>query len=216
VKKSFFTGCALLLPVVITLVVAIWLIELFTGPLLKPSRALIVALFDDHWIFAWLHRPLAINIIARLVSFGLLLALLCLTGAISRLVGRHWLTRNVDRLFLAIPFVRQVYGSVRDVAHIMTREERPPELNKVFLAPFPLPDTYVLAVGTGIFNIHLPGQPSPRMATLLGMPVPIPHHGFVLIVPPAGYRSVDMTFEDALRFVVSAGMMVPNEVPKSP
>jgi uncharacterized membrane protein len=203
-KRSFLTGLALLLPALLTLLVLWWLFQLISAPLLEPSQQLVQLLVKQAPSLVWLHTHATIHLLAQLTSLVILFCLIVLFGLLAEWWGRHELLQLIHRSISWIPIGNKVYEATRDVVHTFGRSDRPPEIYQVTLSSFPLPDCYVISLATGVLQID--GQ---RVVATIAPPVPLPHHGFVILKPATSLIPINLSVDQALRFVVSAGTYRP-------
>jgi uncharacterized membrane protein len=132
------------------------------------------------------------------------------TGVLARnFVGRsllHWWEGFLGR----IPIVRSIYASVKQVSDTML-SPKGNAFRKVVLVEFPQAGHWTLA--------FVVGEPSPQMraglegefVTVYVPTAPNPTSGYVLLMPAARVREVDITVDDALKFHVSLGVVIPTD-----
>ena len=190
IARTFFTGLATLLPIVITIAVVLWVIttaESLLGVVVRPllpegsyprGVGLVVALL---LIFA-------IGVLMEAVLF-------------RRLMG--WLESGLER----IPLVKTVYGAVRDLMSLFSKAGSR-KFSKVVLVKFPGIDAQLVGFVTIEDFAGLPIAPGPdRIAVYLPMSYTI--GGYTVLLPRECLTPLDMSLEDAMRFVVTAGMSRP-------
>ena len=185
--RTFFTGLATLLPIVVTIAVVLWVIntaESLLGAVVRPllpegsyprGVGLVVALL---LIFA-------IGVLMEAVLF-------------RRLMG--WLEAGLER----IPLVKTVYGAVRDLMSLFSKSGTR-KFSKVVLVNFPGIDAQLIGFVTIEDFTGLPLAPGKdRIAVYLPMSYTI--GGYTAFLPRECLTPLDMSLEDAMRFVVTAGM----------
>lgn len=184
--RIFFTGLATLLPLAVTLAILIWLgaaTERVLGGIVK----LIV---PDH-----LYLP----------GMGILLGILI--TLIVGLLARAWLFRRIfrygDRMFNRIPLVKSVYGAVQDFMHFMSGSSQK-QFDRVVTVE--LNGMRLMGFVTCAESETLP-QPlgnDDRIAVYFPMSYQI--GGYTLFIPRHLVTPVDLPTEDAMRFVLTAGL----------
>jgi uncharacterized membrane protein len=185
--RTFFTGLATLLPIVVTIAVVLWIIntaESLLGAVVRPllpegsyprGVGLVVALL---LIFA-------IGVLMEAVLF-------------RRLMG--WLEAGLER----IPLVKTVYGAVRDLMSLFSKSGTR-KFSKVVLVKFPGIDAQLIGFVTIEDFAGLPLAPGKdRIAVYLPMSYTI--GGYTALLPRECLTPLDMSLEDAMRFVVTAGL----------
>ena len=143
-------------------------------------------------------------------GLGVLLSflILMLTGILAaNFVGAR-LILLWEGLLSRIPFVKSIYSSVKQVSDTLLSEQGN-AFRKALLVEFPHPGSWTIA--------FLTGTPAPSIAPLLGeehvsvyVPTtPNPTGGYFLIVPKSRVREVDMSVDDALKYIISMGVVAP-------
>jgi len=142
---------------------------------------------------------------------GLLLAI----GAVyllGRLVGGY-LGRRLLRAFesglLAVPGIRQVYPALKQVVEFLFgSENRKLDFSRVVMIEYPRPGVWAIGLVTG------DAAPGVQATVGDGLTVfvpssPTPFTGWTVTVPRGDVREVPFTVDEALRYLVSAGVVTP-------
>ena len=193
-RKWFFAGLLVVLPVAVTVWVVQWIIGTLDQTLLilpgawQPDRVL------------GFHVP----------GLGVLLALsiLLLVGAIaSNFVGRHLLAWS-DRIFNRIPVVRSIYSGVKQVSDTLFSESGN-AFRTAVLVQWPRPDVWTIGFVTGapggdVVN-HLAGD----YLSVYVPTTPNPTGGYFVMLRKSDCIELRMSVDEALRYVISMGVVVP-------
>jgi uncharacterized membrane protein len=139
-----------------------------------------------------------------LVSF----AILFLTGVIAANFFGARLIRLWESLLGRIPVVKSIYSSVKQVSDTLLSDSGN-AFRKALLVQFPHQDAWSIAFMTG--------TPAPSVAQFLTeehvsvyVPTtPNPTSGYFVIVPVSKVRELDMTVDEALKYVISMGVVAP-------
>lgn len=149
--------------------------------------------------------------IGVLVSFAILL----ITGTVAANFFGARLILMWEALLGRIPFVKSVYSSVKQVSDTLLSDSGN-AFRKALLVEFPYPGSWTIAFQTG--------TPSPAVAAQLGgdhvsvyVPTtPNPTSGYFIIVPVARVHELDMTVDEALKYIISMGVVAPKAHPAGP
>ena len=184
VSKAIFTGLAAILPIAITVYILYWLgtsAERALGNLL-PSR---------------LYLP-GMGLIAGVVV--ILLVGLALQAWVFRKLfayGEHLLKR--------IPVVKTVYSAARDlIAFFSTSKDK--TMNQVVMVT--LGDSSLRLIGFVTredFSAYPAGMAEPGTIAVY-FPMSYQVGGFTAMMPRSAVKAIDMSFQDAMRFALTAGM----------
>jgi uncharacterized membrane protein len=197
-RKYFITGLLIWIPLALTL----WVLDLILSTM---DRTLL--LLPPQWRpESWLGFSLP--------GAGLLLSalVLLLTGmAAANIMGQR-MVRWWEQLLSRIPIVRSIYSSVKQVSDTLLSPDGH-SFRRAVLVEFPQRGQWTIA--------FVVGSPSERVAPHLRKDslvvyvptAPNPTSGYTLIVPPDEVRDLDMSVDDALKFVISLGVVGP-EAPK--
>ncbi|HRE44890.1 MAG TPA: DUF502 domain-containing protein [Terricaulis sp.] len=192
-RNSFLAGVAVVLPFVVT----IWLIWM-------------VVTFIDTRV-----EPLLPTELAFLKSFpggGLLVAVAALTlvGALAgNLIGR-WVVGAADRGIANLPLVRSIYGGAKQVFKQIAAPERT-SFQEAVLVEFPRPGIWALGFITNEDTSEVAADIGEDLIAVYVPQAPIPTSGFLLYLPRASLRPVKLTPENALKRVISLGIIRDNE-----
>jgi uncharacterized membrane protein len=146
---------------------------------------------------------------------GLVLAIAAVY-VLGRLVGGY-LGRRLLSAFesglLTVPGIRQVYPALKQVVEFLFGSEKKKlNFNRVVMIEYPRPGLWQMGLVTG--------DATPEIVAACGDSVtvfvpnsPAPFSGWTVTVPRADVREIPLTVDEALRYLVSAGVVVPAEPP---
>lgn len=157
------------------------------------------------------------NLLDPLIDFpipglGLLagMALVVGVGALTtNIVGRR-ITGGVDVLMSRIPLARALYPAIKEMMTGLLMEDST-AFRRVILVQWPRPGVYAVAFVTGETRGRIGGD-RVRLLRAFVMRTPNPTAGFVCLVPESQTIPLDMRVEDALKLVLSGGLVIPREV----
>jgi len=222
VKRYFLRGLAVLLPTILTLWILAWGYSLLQEHVsIHINREVVKAC-------VWFHRSqgLSEEALARYQgeledSFvrgfaGSLVGLLVATVAIflfgaflASFVGRI-LWRMVESLILSAPVVRAVYPHVKQVTDlVLTPEQKKKSFLEVVAVEYPRKGLWSIGFVTGSGLRTIAGHAHRELVTVLVPKSPALVSGYVITVPREETLVLDMTVEEAFRFLVSAGVILP-------
>lgn len=184
---TFFTGLIAVLPILVTLALLMWLV----GAAEAVLGGMLGLLLPAKLYLPGMGLLLAIGLIF-LVGLGL-------QGVMFRQV-LLWLEAAVNR----IPLVKTVYGAVRDLTGLMDNKgER--RMNQVVMVA--LPNVPVRLVGfVTVESLTAAGLPGGADDVAVYLPMSYQIGGYTLLLPRSYLTPLDMSFEEAMRFVITAGV----------
>lgn len=209
-RKHLFSGLLVWLPLVVTVWVLIWLINLFDGIYLAILHTLL-EVSPDHW-------RQYVDFISRIHGLGVVLAVLVLitTGAlVSNVVGR-WFLHRWNAFLAQIPIVKTIYKSVKKVSDTLFSSNGN-AFRKALLVQYPRQGVWTIAFQTGTpvpsLRPHLPSD----CISVYVPTTPNPTSGFFLIMPRSDVIELSMSVDEALTHVISMGAVAaeaPTPLPK--
>lgn len=153
----------------------------------------------------------------RIPGLGAILALLVLivTGSfVANLVGRR-LVNLYESLLGRIPLVRSVYSAVKNFAELVFSDTGS-SFKKVLLIEYPRKGLYSIAFQTSEEPEEVEHRTGVPLVTVFLPTTPNPTSGFMLFVPRDHIKELDMSVEEALKMIISLGVVVPPWHPLNP
>jgi uncharacterized membrane protein len=193
-KRYLIAGLLVWVPLGITIWVLVFLVTTLDQTLLLiPEGARPDALLGFH-----------------IPGFGVLLffGLLLLTGVVAanffgaRLIG-FW-----ENALGRIPVVKSIYSSVKQVSDTVLSDQGT-AFRKALLVEFPRPGCWTIAFLTGApageVASHLPGE----HISVYVPTTPNPTGGYFIMVPKASAHELDISVDEALKYIISMGVVTP-------
>jgi uncharacterized membrane protein len=143
-------------------------------------------------------------------GFGALLAFLILLGTgifVANLFGRR-LVAWYEGVLARIPFVRTVYGGVKSFTEVVLSDKNT-AFKKALLIEYPRRGVYSLAFQTSDDPREVQDVTAEDVVTVFLPTTPNPTSGFILFVPRTDIIELEMSVEDALKMIISLGVVVP-------
>ncbi len=143
------------------------------------------------------------------IGFVFSILLLLLTGVIAtNYLGKH-LVALWDKCLARIPLIRSIYSAVKQVVHAFLKPKTE-SFSQVLLVEYPRKGVWSFAFQTGK---DFQGAPHDQPTKTVFIPTtPNPTSGFLLIVPKTDVIALDMNVEDALKMIVSLGVIMPEKM----
>lgn len=201
-KKYLIAGLLVWLPLAITIWVLHSVLGLLDGVfawLLSASQALLPAAA---------HSPL--EMLKQIPGLGVIVMLvgLLLTGMFAtNIVGQWWL-RQGSRVLQQIPIVKSIYSSVKQVSDTLFSSSGN-AFREAVLVQYPRQGSWTIAFVTGRPGGEAGEHLSGDYLSLYVPTTPNPTSGFFLMVPRADVVALAMSVDEALKYVISMGVVAP-------
>lgn len=188
-RNIFLTGLAIVLPIVITVWIIWWIGETFE----KTLGGIYTVIFPPDLYFPGL---------GILMGIGLTF--------VVGLLAKAWLFRSVfdwwDSLLNRIPLVKTVYGAMQDFMSFISGAAHT-KFNRVVLVEFDQPSMKLMGFVTRE-DLSLLQDAVDDAEVAVYFPMSYQVGGYTLFLPRSRLKAVDMKMEDAMRFVLTAGLSV--------
>ncbi|MHB8494413.1 MAG: DUF502 domain-containing protein [Casimicrobiaceae bacterium] len=136
------------------------------------------------------------------------LAILLTTGVVAANFFGQRVIRAWESLLGRIPFVKSIYSSVKQVSDTLL-SKKGNAFRKALLVEFPRPGSWTIGFQTGTpaasVAPHLPGE----HVSVYVPTTPNPTGGYFLMLPRSQVRELDMTVDEALKYIISMGVVAP-------
>ena len=153
----------------------------------------------------------------RIPGLGTVLALLVLVATgifVANLIGRR-MVNFYESLLARIPLVRTIYGAVKRFAELVLSDSSE-SFKKALLVEYPRKGLYSLCFQTSEHPPEVESRTGEKVVTVFLPTTPNPTSGVMLFVPAKDVVELDMPVEEALKMVISLGVVVPEWHPAHP
>ena len=155
--------------------------------------------FRAYWNQRWYLQATGIVVAIVVIYFaGLLLG-----GFLGRSIYER-----AERLLARVPGFKQVYPHVKQVVQ-MVLGETPISFNRVVLVEYPRKGIWSLGLVTSSSMRAVRGCVGSDVLTVFVPSTPTPFTGFAINVPASEAIDIPMTVEEALRYVITGGVLIP-------
>jgi uncharacterized membrane protein len=194
VRRYLITGLLVWVPLVIT----VWVLSFLVSTMDQTLLLLPTALRPEHWLGVYVP------------GMGVVLTLLVvfLTGLFTANIIGQRLVRFGERALARIPVVNSIYNGVKQVSDTLFSPNGQ-AFRKALLVQWPSPGMWTIAFMTGtpggdVVN-HLQGD----YISIYVPTTPNPTGGYFVMVPRSAVIELDMTVDEALKYIISMGVVAP-------
>ena len=197
-KRYFITGLLIWAPLGITL----WVLSFILG-MMDQS----IMLLPNAW------QPRAL-VGFNIPGVGAVMTLLVvfITGLLTaNFIGQR-LVRWWEALLHRIPVVRSIYQSVKQISDTVFSPSGQ-AFRQAVLVQYPRQGSWTIGFLTGTPGGEIADRLGDNMVSLYVPTTPNPTSGFFLMVPKPDVLELDMSVEDALKYLISMGVVAPTTLP---
>ena len=186
IRNYFITGVVVLIPIGFTLYLSKILIGI-------SSKLIPKNLNPNHYL------PFNIPGIEILIS----IILITIVGGLSLSFFGRRILKLIDDLFKRIPFLRTVYSAVVQMTETFSKKDD--DKKSVVLIEYPRKGVWAVGFATKENTGEMAEKTNKKLINVFVPTTPNPTSGFLLMFPVEDVIYLNMTFEEASRFIVSAG-----------
>lgn len=188
VRRQFLTGILVVLPLGATILILVWIFEKVDN-ILQPVI------------------QLALGRTIPGVGFGITIVLIYLVGIIaSNVIGKK-IIRYGESLLIKIPVFRPLYSTIKQILGSFSSSGKT-GLGQTVLVEFPRKGLWTI----GFITNESPAQSGKVQLTIFIPLAPNPISGFIQIVSEEEVVRTDITIDEALKMIVSAGKVSPEKI----
>ncbi len=197
-KRYLITGLLVWIPLGLT----IWVINFLFSFMDQVLLLLPASWRPEYWL--GFHLPGTGLVIAGLVVL--------LTGVLAANIIGQRLVQWWESALSRIPIVSNIYRSVKQVSDTLLSQDGH-AFRRAVLVEFPQRGQWAVGFVVGTTAAQLSQRLDPLAVTVYVPTAPNPTSGYTLIVSPSEIHDVDMSVDDALKFVISMGVVMPHASP---
>lgn len=201
-RKYLVAGLLVWLPLAITVWVLTQALDVVNGVFGSLLAALALVL-PGSWRAGLLGLQHVPGLGLVIVAGGLLA-----TGVFVANIFGQWLLTQWDRLMSHIPIVKSIYSSVKQVSDTLFSSSGN-AFREAVLVQYPRAGSWTIAFVTGTPSGEVACHLEEEHVSLYVPTTPNPTSGFFLIVPRADVKPLQMTVDEALKYIISMGTVAP-------
>lgn len=173
----------------------------------RPNPAAVAAALRGENIREWWDSRWYLDLI------GLVVAIVAVYFA-GRLLGGFFgrrIYRRLEQAITTLPVFKQVYPYVKQIVDFLFGEDRKVEFKRVVLVEYPRKGIWSLGFATGRAMGAVSDRVGEESMTIFIPSSPTPFTGYTISVPKREVIELPITVDEALRFTVSGGVLMPGD-----
>ena len=189
-RNYFFTGAVVLIPIGITIYLSLFLIKITTKILPKELN-------PNHYL----------NIEIPGIEIFITVIFITLTGWLSlSFIGKK-LIDLINKILTKIPILRTIYSAIVQMTESFTNSDN--KNRSVVMLEYPRKGIWVIGFATKENKGLISEKVNEELVNVFVPTTPNPTSGFLLMLPKKDLIYLDISFEQASKFIVSAGTSDP-------
>lgn len=195
IRRYFITGLLIWVPLVITL----WVLDLLVGTMDQTLRLLPPEWRTESWL--GVHVPGLGVVLTLLVVFA--------TGVFAANIIGQQLVRFWESVLARIPVVNSIYTGVKQVSDTLFAPGGQ-AFRKALLVQWPSSGSWTIAFLTGAPGGEVARHLKGDHVSIYVPTTPNPTSGYFVMVPRDSVVELDMTVDEALKYIISMGVAAPD------
>ena len=213
-KRYLLTGLILLLPLALTIAIIAFVVNFLTKPFMGiVSHFLRQTYWGSEGFFIFSPEQ-TLRFSSQLIILICLFLVILSLGMVARWYLVHWVIQISERILHRLPFINKVYKTTKDIITNLFGQGKN-TFKQVVMVPFPKKGIYTL----GLLSQKAPKECSEKAGQLMYSvfvpTAPNPTTGFTIMFQESEIHFLEMRPEDAIKYIVSCGMVTPPESDKS-
>ena len=194
IRRYFITGLLVWVPIVIT----VWVLTFLVGTMDQTLNLLPHALRPESWLGFYIPGLGALLTVLVILLTGLFAA-----NILGQRLVRYW-----ERVMARIPVVNSIYKGVKQVSDTLFSPTGQ-AFRKALLVQWPSPGMWTIAFMTGTPGGDVANHLQGDYISIYVPTTPNPTGGYFVMVPRSAVIELDMSIDDALKYVISMGVVSP-------
>jgi uncharacterized membrane protein len=215
-KKYFITGLLILLPLALTVAIVTFIVNFLTSPFLGAVENILeyynipkigILIFSGDQVYRYA---------SQLFILGAIFMAMVLLGLLARWFFFHYLINLGNYILQHIPVVNKLYKTSQDIINTIFASQSQ-SFKQVVMVPFPQKGIYSIGlitreapdfckeeIGADLVSVFVPTSPNPTS-------------GYLLMFKREDIHYIDdMKVEDAAKFIISCGVIHPEDTTEAP
>ncbi|MFL2542794.1 MAG: DUF502 domain-containing protein [Candidatus Latescibacterota bacterium] len=201
-RAYFFAGVLVMAPIAVTIALALWFIEFVDSH--------IVPLIPAHWNpNSYIQDYFGIKLSVPGVGVVVLVVVITLIGALTAGFLGRFLVRTGENVVARMPVVRSIYSASKQILETVFRDQSE-AFREAVLLEYPRRGLWTIGFITGRTTGEVQHKTSDEVVNVYVPTTPNPTSGFLLYVPDKDLIPLDMPVDEAVKMVISVGMVTPH------
>ncbi|MGV3278437.1 DUF502 domain-containing protein [Rickettsiales bacterium LUAb2] len=205
IRNYFFAGIAISGPLILTILIIVWLVNL-----VDSLFTAVISLLPVEYVPKQLYIP----------GIGVIIVFIFLI--IIGIIGTNFLGKYLmsfgGKLINKLPFIKFVYSTIKQIFDTLF-SSKAEAFRLAVLFEYPLPGVwsigFVTSTAEGQFRDNFKkNEKTDEIISIFIPTTPNPTSGFLVFVPKSKVIELNMTSNEAMKLIISGGMIVPDHEDK--
>ena len=217
-RSNFIAGMFIAVPFAITVVFLVWV----WGKINKPLSQIFAVAFNEDFPLSQVGTAISSSnygqLLIPVVSACVVLFCVLVLGILTRSIIGRMMLGGVEGLVGRLPVIGMLYMSLKQLGEAFVTTDGKSKFQRAVAVQFPHKGCWAIGFVTGEAATFMPraivdssGAPAGKLLTVFVPTTPLPTAGFLVVVPDSDTMALNLTVQEALKMVVSGGILNPGE-----
>ena len=205
IGKHFYAGLMVVLPIFLTIYILNWIINLVIS---LTKNSFFVKLINNFiYYFGFYENEKVVYIVYGIYLLLIVLSIIFIGLITKNIVGKK-LKKGIDNLICKLPIIKHIYTAMMQIVKLVSSQNNS-GYKKVVTVEYPRKGIYSIGFLTSEENKALENIGTKKFSNVFIPTSPNPTSGMFICVSKDEIIELDMSIEDAIKLIVSGGVITP-------
>lgn len=205
IRKHFYAGLIVVLPVFLTIFILNWIINLIIS---LTKNSFFVRLINKFIYYSGFHENEKVVYIVYGIYLLLIVLSIIFIGLVTKNIVGKKIRKGMDNLICKLPIIKHIYTAMKQIVKLVSSQNSA-GYKKVAAVEYPRKGIYSIGFLTAEENETLEKLHGRKFCNVFIPTSPNPTSGMFICVPKDEVTELDMSIEDAIKLIVSGGVITP-------
>ncbi len=205
IRGHFYAGLIVILPLFLTVFIINWMVNFIV---VVTRESFFTSLINRTIVFFGIEDNIhLVTITYGLCLLGILLFITLIGYVAKNIVGKK-ITRFINKIIGRLPIVKHIYTTISQIVSLVS-SEKGNTYKKAIAVEYPRKGIYSIGFLTSEENEALSKITGKELCNVFIPTSPNPTSGMFICVPKEDIIFLDMKIDDAVKLIISGGVIVP-------
>lgn len=205
IRGHFYAGLIVILPLFLTIFIINWMVNLIVA---VTKESLFTSFINSAIIFFGIENNIHLVTVVYILYLLSILIFITLIGYVAKNIVGKKITRFINRIIGKLPIVKHIYTTISQIVSLVS-SEKGNTYKRAIAVEYPRKGIYSIGFLTSEENAILSKETGKELCNIFIPTSPNPTSGMFICVPKEEVIFLDMKIDDAVKLIISGGVIVP-------
>ena len=205
IRGHFYAGLIVILPLFLTIFIINWMVNLIVA---VTKESLFTSFINSAIIFFGIENNIHLVTVVYILYLLSILIFITLIGYVAKNIVGKKITRFINRIIGKLPIVKHIYTTISQIVSLVS-SEKGNTYKRAIAVEYPRKGIYSIGFLTSEENAILSKEAGKELCNIFIPTSPNPTSGMFICVPKEEVIFLDMKIDDAVKLIISGGVIVP-------